>query len=205
VRYTVALGNTGLCYGKGNAVSTRQARRAHNKGKHWIVKRWRVCRPLLWSLAQMNIRSLIFALFMLPLSCVATDFSVEDDDLANLPAPAEEIIRKDASFIDFRDCSLVGKSINLASDGERPSFIATTASGCAWAAASGPIWVVTSEQNGFHLILFSNGYSAKVGHTAQGMRDISIYTGTASWQSSENWEFGGNKYVKVKSQLEEKR
>jgi hypothetical protein len=50
VRYTVAFFRSGLCYGKGNAVPTRQARRAHNKAKHWIVKRWRVCRPLLLAL-----------------------------------------------------------------------------------------------------------------------------------------------------------
>jgi hypothetical protein len=53
MRYTFALGSTGLCYGKSNAVSTKQARRAHNKGKHWIVKRWRVCRPLLLALGDL--------------------------------------------------------------------------------------------------------------------------------------------------------
>jgi len=31
VRYTVAFFSIGLCYGKAIAVSTRQARRAHNK------------------------------------------------------------------------------------------------------------------------------------------------------------------------------
>ncbi len=50
VRYTVALGKSGPCCGKGSAVSTRRARRAHNKNKQWIVKRWRVCRPLLLAL-----------------------------------------------------------------------------------------------------------------------------------------------------------
>lgn len=143
---------------------------------------------------------------MLPLFCLATDFSIEDDGLSNLPKQVEEIIRKDASFSDFRDCSLVGKSINLASSGAHPSFIATTASGCAWAAASGPIWVVTPEQGGFNLILFSYGYSAKIGQAIhQGMREISISTGTANWQTSENWQFGGTKYVKVKSKFDEKR
>ena len=51
MRYTVALGKVGLCYGKAIAVSTRRARRAHNKNKQRIVKRWRVCRPLLSALA----------------------------------------------------------------------------------------------------------------------------------------------------------
>jgi hypothetical protein len=50
VRYTLALGECGLCCGKGNVAVGECERRGHNKGKQKDCQTLRVCQPLLQSL-----------------------------------------------------------------------------------------------------------------------------------------------------------
>jgi hypothetical protein len=134
-----------------------------------------------------------------PLPAVAEDFYIEEELLAAVPEQVARAIRNDSSAAEYQDCKFIGKRVELSAKWKLNGYVATTANGCAWAAASGPIWVVSLANTGPELILSGQGYSLTLGkQSSVGLRNIATSAGTAGWYSEDLWKFGGKHYVKVR-------
>lgn len=139
----------------------------------------------------------LFLLTISPSLTMAEDFVIETEELAPLPQSVEAAIRNSKGF-ESTSCKLIGKTISLSGKGADSGFVATTAEGCDWGAALGPIWVV---RNGTQpvMVLAAGGYTLTLGKQSQnGLRNITIAAATAGWSSESLWKFDGVRYVKVK-------
>src|SRR5687767_7413314 len=95
----------------------------------------------------------------------AADLTVEDEDLVRLPRKVAAAIRIHPTFSEYKadGCNeLTGKRVQLREKGPG-AWVATTANGCAWAAASAPIWVVHRRSGGYAVIVRTDGYDVTVG------------------------------------------
>ncbi len=136
-------------------------------------------------------------IILVPTVSLAEDFNVEEQGLAPLPKNVESTIRNDKSFAGIQNCSLIGKAVNIT--GQNISgFVATTKDGCAWGAATGPIWVVHDAKQNSKMVLNYGGNSLTLGTQIEnGFRNITITEGTAGWHSESQWKFDGTSYAKI--------
>lgn len=151
------------------------------------------------SLMLMTPLTFISALFlaMVPVFAFADGFVIEDERLTALPMPIEAAIRSVKGF-EYSACKLIGKPVDLLGQGTNSGFIATTADGCDWGAALGPIWVVRDGAQPV-TVLAHGGYSLTLGKQLHnGLRNVAISAATAGWSSESLWKFDGARYVKVK-------
>lgn len=129
----------------------------------------------------------------------AEDFNIEDDQLRPLPDEVSVVIRSDKSFSDFKreGCSrLVGVSVALDETKKTTGWIATTADGCAWGAATGPIWVLYRRAKSCELVLSTGGHDLTMRKSLHGgLKDLLITSGTAGWYSESRMKFDGSRYV----------
>ena len=136
-------------------------------------------------------------------ACLAVDFVAEDPALLPIPKDAAAAVHGDPSFSDFRSSGcekLVGKPIDLSGSGGSSDWVATTADGCAWGAATAPIWVIRRNSTGYALVLKSAGADLTVGKTARhGLRHLAVAAGTAGWYSEVLLKYDGTKYVEARS------
>jgi hypothetical protein len=132
----------------------------------------------------------------------AADVTVEDEDLVRLPRHVAAAIRIHPTFSEFKadGCNdLVGKRVQLRAKGGG-GWVATTANGCAWAAASAPIWVVHRRSRRNAVILRTDGYDVTVGRrTRNGLRHLAVAAGTTGWYSEQLLKYDGRKYVVARS------
>lgn len=134
---------------------------------------------------------------MAPVVAIAEDFVIEDESLRALPRPIEMAVRGSKGF-ESRSCKLIGKAVDLSGQGAAPGFIVTTADGCDWGAALGPIWVVRNGAQPM-TVLAHGGYTLTLGKPVKsGLRAITITAETAGMTSKSLWKFDGKRYVKVK-------
>jgi hypothetical protein len=67
---------------------------------------------------------------------------------------------------------------------QRNDWIAKTADGCAWGAASVAIWVLKREPGGYHVVLFSGGQMVSLRNSKAGdVLDLQIVNQTAGHYS----------------------
>lgn len=141
----------------------------------------------------------ILGWLILQTTVLAEDFNIEDDKLQPLPAEASSAIQADKSFSEYKHegCSrLVGISVDIDGTGNPTGWIATTADGCAWGAATGPIWVLQRQSAIYTVVLASGGHNLTIGKAKQnGLRHLAISAGTAGWYSESLLKFDGSKYV----------
>ena len=143
-----------------------------------------------------HISVIIFA--TAPIVSFAEDFHIEDETLTPLPRSVESAIRSSKEF-DSHSCKLIGKAVDLSGQGAMSGYVATTASGCDWGSALGPIWVVRIG-NPSVVVLSHGGYSLTLGKQSQaGLRHIAISAGSAGWYQQGLWKFSGTKYKNVAS------
>lgn len=129
---------------------------------------------------------------------MSADFVIEDETLLPVPRSVENSIRSQDGA-DYKDCHLVGKRIALSNNSAPIAYAVTSADGCYWGAAVGPIWVVIVSKNGVTQALNASGYSLTVGKNAQyGLRHIAISAGTAGWYSESLWKYDGAQYREVR-------
>jgi hypothetical protein len=132
---------------------------------------------------------------------LADEFNIEDDQLQPIPTEVASAIQADKSFQVYKDagCShLVGSSADLNESGRQSDWIATTARGCAWGAATGPIWVIHHSSTIYTVVLASGGHNLTIGKPIKnGLRQLAISAGTAGWYSESLLKFDGSKYVVV--------
>jgi len=129
----------------------------------------------------------------------ADDFNIEGKELAGLPQQIEQAIQ-DAEKTPS-PCQFVGKQVDLAGNGAVMGYVATTANGCQWGAAMGPIWVVRDGAKPA-VVLSRSGYSLTLGKKTQlGLRNIAISAGSAGWYQEELWKFNGKQYISVKRKV----
>ncbi len=151
----------------------------------------------------MNKGLLLAVISLFPIVCLAEEFAVEDPDLRLLPADAARAIRTDPTSLDYRSSGcedLSGPQVDLAGEGQREDWVATTTSGCGWGAATAPIWVIRHDPRGFSIVLASGGSQLTLSNEKQnGMRQLVIVGGTARWYSEVRFKYDGVRYVKAHS------
>jgi len=137
----------------------------------------------------------IVVLLFAPSHCLADDFNIEDRSLGDPPPTVQSAIRADPSYAAYERCVLIGKPIRLSATSTR-YYAATTANGCNWGAALGPIWLVSFNPRRGKLVLAFGGASVTVrAHSHHGLRDLAISTGTAGLHEESLWQFNGTKYT----------
>lgn len=150
----------------------------------------------------MLVRIVAFFTLVVSTGVLAEELTVEDTDLRRIP-PAATAILAHPSYSDFRrsGCKvIVGKPVRLENRALGRGWIATTAGGCGWAAASAPIWIVHDNGKGPRIILHEHGYSVTIGKSTQnGLKHIAISAGTAGWYSEQLLKYDGTKYVVARS------
>jgi hypothetical protein len=127
-------------------------------------------------------------------------FTIEDDDLSEVPRNAEVVIRhSEAKDDDLQRCELVGKAIDLDGDGQATDFIITMRDAAGWGAALGPIWVLRNAGDSFVIVLSDGGYSVTIGKAKhKGLYDLIISAESAGWSRQSIWKFNGKSYKKAK-------
>lgn len=130
-------------------------------------------------------------------------FGNEDETHRLLPPEALSVVRAHAKTTQYSDCAagkFVGSAVDLTDRGQPNDWIAMTADGCAWGAASAAIWVLKRDSVGFHVVLFSGGQMVSLSKVAAGaVRDLQIVSQTAGHYAQSTYKFDGKNYVEAKS------
>jgi hypothetical protein len=136
-------------------------------------------------------------------SAYASDFNIEDDTLSPLPAAALTAVRAHTRTTDYRECAdgeFVGAAVDLTGDGRKVDWVAKTADGCAWGAATAVIWVLKREGNAYRVVLYDGGQVVSLKNAkSHSLRDLEIASGTAGHHSETHFKFNGKTYVQFKS------
>lgn len=143
------------------------------------------------------IRPIFIAVFFgIPARCFADDFNIEDYSMSDPPAGVQLAIRRDPTYSAYQRCVITGKKVHLSADSSTNFFAVTTANGCNWGAALGPIWIVAFDAKRAKVILASGGASLRVeAHTRNGLRNVTLTTGTAREITDNLFKFNGKRYV----------
>jgi hypothetical protein len=133
----------------------------------------------------------------------ASDFNIEDTDLAPLPTGALRAIQENLKTpSDFATCRFVGRLVDLDGDGKRTDWVATTADGCNWGAATAHIWILEGNAERYRLVLSSGGADLTIGKAKKdGLRHIAISSGTAGHYGVTLFKFNGSKYLEARSRF----
>jgi hypothetical protein len=120
-------------------------------------------------------------------------------NLKALPAPAVSAIRKNLGSSSYGNCSgFVGKAVDLSGQRKRSDWIAITADGCAWGAATAVMWVLRRQPGGYKIVLTSGGHELSIGtRKRNGLRNIDVISGTVDRYSETHYGFDGSKYVEM--------
>ena len=141
-------------------------------------------------------RALLALIGIITATCQAEELSIEDSTLSKLPKAIESLLYNAPSYSSFKNCPVVGKTTEISAKKETRVFFITTAEGCNWGAAIGPIWLVSVEQSAKKLILVSGGYSVKTeAATHHGLHKISISSGAAGLPAKKEFQFNGKNYI----------
>ena len=130
-------------------------------------------------------------------------FGSEDKTRRPLPPDALSAVRAHAKTTEYSDCAagrFVGSAVDLTGRGQPNDWIAMTADGCAWGAASVAIWVLKREPNVYRVVLFSGGQMVSLSKARAGeVRDLQIVSQTAGHYSQTTYKFNGKTYREAKS------
>ena len=130
-------------------------------------------------------------------------FGSEDETQRPLPPDALSAVRAHVKTTQYSDCAaggFVGSAVDLTGYGKPSDWIAKTADGCAWGAASVSIWVLKREPTGYRVVLFSGGQMVSLSRARAGeVRDLQIVSQTAAHYSQTTYKFDGKIYQEAKS------
>jgi hypothetical protein len=130
-------------------------------------------------------------------------FGNEDETHRPLPLDALSAVRAHAKTTQYSDCAageFVGSAVDLTGRGQPTDWIAMTADGCGWGAASATIWVLKREPTGYRVVLFSGGQTVSLGKATAGeVRDLQIVSQTAGHYSQTTYKFSEKTYREAKS------
>lgn len=130
-------------------------------------------------------------------------FGSEDEALRPLPPDALSAVRAHAKTTEYSDCAegmFVGSPVDLSGHGQPNDWIAKTADGCAWGAASVAIWVLKRGPDGYRVVLFSGGQMVSLNRPQAGkVPDLQIVSQTAGHYSQTTYKFDGKTYIEAKS------
>ena len=140
------------------------------------------------------------ALFAASHVALADDIFVENTaNLKPLLASVAKGITDPAT--DYRDkpCRLVGKRINLENAPAASDYFVTTAQGCGWGSAAGPVWLLHHTSDGYREVLATGAAIVRIqSSTSRGMKDLVLMSGDAGGQTESRWQFDGKQYRKTK-------
>lgn len=130
--------------------------------------------------------------------CAEPAAAIDSKDLGPVPQEISSAITADPSFSAFQTlrCKINGKELALSSDSSNKTWVATTANGCGWGAAMGPIWLAQDVATDKASVILSTGgyviFTSKQLHN--GMLDIFIVSGTAELNESKKYVFSDKAY-----------
>jgi hypothetical protein len=143
------------------------------------------------------------AFILLMRAACAQEFNIENDNLSTLPPAALTAVRAHTKTTHYSECAagnFVGAAVDLTGHGKKMDWVAKTANGCAWGAATAAIWVLRHEGSSYQVVLYSGGQvlslKAAKSHT---LRDLEISSGTAGHYAEAYFKFDGTRYQKFKS------
>lgn len=132
-------------------------------------------------------------------------FGSEDDNLQPLPPAALAAVRAHAATTDYRDCAaggFIGAAVDLAGQHRPRDWIAKTADGCAWGAASVVIWVLKHEDHGYRVVLFGSGQAVNLERAKPGaVADLQFIDATAGHYAETIYRYDGKAYRELRSRL----
>lgn len=133
----------------------------------------------------------------------AADFSIEDESLRPVPAAVARALRVQIRGTDYKECArgkFIGALADLTGNGRNDGWIAKTADGCAWGAATAKIWILKKEQNEYRVVLYYGGQGVILQNSkTNGLRDLVIGSGTTGHYGETAFKFNGRQYKKSKS------
>jgi hypothetical protein len=131
------------------------------------------------------------------------DFGIEDENLRRVPPAVASALRAHVRQTDYKDCAqgeFVGSAVDLNGSGRKLDWIAKTANGCAWGAATAKIWILKNEKNHYRVVLDNGGQAVVLSNSkTNGLRDLSMPSGTAGHYSDSLLKFDGSRYKVFKS------
>ena len=136
-------------------------------------------------------------------ACAEDSFGIEDENLRSVPASAAAVLRSHLMNTVYRECAtgkFIGVRLALAGTGQESDWIAKTADGCAWGAATAKIWVLKKGKSGFQLVLDDGGQVVLLLKSkTNGLRDLKMASGTTGHYSESLLRFDGRQYKVFKS------
>ena len=147
----------------------------------------------------MRILCFVVAFFFFVNSAYAEDFNIEESTLKVLPKSIESVVRTTKKF-GFRECKLIGKTVNLADSEKASDYILTTLHSCGWGASAGPVWVVSKINGVYAVLLETSSYAVEVlKNKNNGLHQIVTTSGTAGHAAYSRWVFNGQNYKETEN------
>lgn len=139
----------------------------------------------------------------LPRAHAEDTFGIEDENLRPVPAPVAAVLRTYLKNTDYEECAtgkFKGVPVDLAGRGQESDWIAMTADGCAWGAATAKIWVLKRTKTAYRLVLDDAGQDVLLLKSkTNGHRDLRTASGTAGHYSEAVLRYDGQRYKLFKS------
>lgn len=130
-------------------------------------------------------------------------FGIEDDKLRPVPPAVARALRAHVSKTDYKDCAqgkFVGSTVDLKGRGRELDWIAKTADGCAWGAATARIWILKNEKTHYRVVLDDAGQGVVLLNSkTNGLRNLTMPSGTAGHYSDALLKFDGLRYAVFRS------
>jgi hypothetical protein len=144
-----------------------------------------------------------FVACAVPRPAYADEFGIEDSNLRAVPPAVVTVLRAHLRQTVYKDCAqgaFVGSAVDLDGTGRKLDWIAKTADGCAWGAATAKIWVVRNEKAHYRVVLDGGGQAVVLSSSkTNGLLDLTMPSATAGHYSDALLKFDGVQYKIFKS------
>jgi hypothetical protein len=147
---------------------------------------------------------LIAMVLIVPHIVSAADISIEDKDFFPISMGASAVIQKEAGNSDYvKNCTLVGKPIDLDGDGRAEDiFVTGKGFGCTGTARAN-FWLLRKKGRSFSVVLAFLTYGIELAeHKTRGLRNITLTAGSAGWSWESHWKFTGKRYKMISEKHE---
>lgn len=130
-------------------------------------------------------------------------FGIEDDNLRPVPSAVAAALRMHLRNTDYKECAngkFIGSAVDLKGSARKLDWIAKTANGCAWGAATAKIWILKRDRARYRVVLDDGGQGVVLLNTkTNGLRDLRMPSGTAGHYSDAILKFDGRRYKVFRS------
>jgi len=133
---------------------------------------------------------------LLAFPALALDVSIEDRDLGAINSGVAAAVATDPDWGVLKECTLIGKQIDLHDEGGGSNYFVTTFDACGCGAAICPMWIVRTV-NGMSSRILSDGGEALTIKDARhkGLADVETDSATAANERKMHFEFDGTAYA----------